>query len=760
MVFCSEKLVIMVSRREFMLKKIILKYLIYFPVFALLALAEKSLGLTGFANGLVFALVYCREKCYVYIPCFVGAELAVNFSLPALSWIGAAAVISLVTIFIHYKKSLRYRIAETVVLTVVSLIPYAVFTGTDLFSIAVTSLSFLLAPVFHYLAIIALYPPLVRGLKYRLNPNEKFALGLYLALLSAGLASFRPFEVSIYYFALGFGFLFLRSVEKSVLPFFGVCAGLGAAVGTGEIGFLAYSAFLSVVASGTSSLRSPLAAGALSLSFLCGVYFFNAATDLFILLPFVAGCFAGMCFPRKFFKKILAFQQGYHARYALRTMVNRDREDLASRLKSVSSAFGEMQKLLSDEQPEDDPEKLVKSVCENGCIACPSVRKCLEKIPDLYVSVKRLVYAALNNGKTSILDAGVSLGENCTRLGFLINLVNDSVRQYRKMQERKSGIEQGKEMVISVAGGVAGLLDDLALSVNKGLSFDPEPEKKVMEKLAQANVVATDVMIYNQDENKEITLVVRESDVNKPALKDIVSEVIGTPMAEYARRKDVKGMASVCFCPAPVYKILYGESFAAKESRSGDSGLAVKIGKHKLMFVLSDGMGTGKNASDTAERVARLIESFYKAGFGHKTIFTSVSRLLALRKNEDFSALDVVVIDTQNGEIDFIKQGGRESYLFSGNSYEVIDGGTLPIGILSESDPVVESRRLKTDDVVIMMSDGVADAVNEGEVAQIIHGSTARNMQEAADALLSDAVRLSGKRKDDMTVIALRLVRA
>ena len=93
-------------------------------------------------------------------------------------------------------------------------------------------------------------------------------------------------------------------------------------------------------------------------------------------------------------------------------------------------------------------------------------------------------------------------------------------------------------------------------------------------------------------------------------------------------------------------------------------------------------------------------------------------------------------------------------------SYEIINGGTLPIGILSESEPVVESRRLKTDDVVIMMSDGVADAVNEGEVAQIIHGSTARNMQEAADALLSDAVRLSGKRKDDMTVIALRLVRA
>ena len=742
-----------------MLKKTFLKYLIYFPVFALLALAEKSLGITGFSNGLVFALVYCREKYYVYIPCFAGAELAVNFSLPALSWIGAAAFLAALTVFVHYKKRLRYHMAETTVLTVISLIPYAVFSGTDLFSVAITSLSFLLAPVFHYLAIIALYPPLVRGLKYRLNPNEKFALGLYLALLSAGLASFRPFEVSIYYFALGFGFLFLRSVERSVLPFFGICAGLGAAVGTGELGFLAYSAFLSVVASGTSSLRSPLAAAALSLSFLCAVYFFNSATDLFILLPFVAGCALGMCFPRKFFKKILAFQQGYRARYALRTVVNRDREDLAARLKSVSSAFGEMQKLLSDEQPEDDPELLVRNVCENACISCPSVKKCLEKIPDLYISVKKLVYSALSNGRTSILDAGVSLGENCTRLAFLINLVNDSVKQYRKMQERKSGIEQGRLMVVSVAGGVADLLEELASSVNKGLAFDPEPEKHLMEKLAQANVVATDVMIYNGDGDKEITLVVRESDVNKPALKDIIGETVGMPMAEYARRKDVKGMASVCYCPAPVYKILYGESFAAKESRSGDSGLAVKIGKHKLMFVLSDGMGTGKNASDTAERVARLIESFYKAGFGHKTIFSGVSRLLALRKNEDFSALDVAVIDTQNGEIDFIKQGGRESFVFSGGSYEIINGGTLPIGILSESEPVVESRRLKTDDTVVMMSDGVADAVNEGEVAQIMSGSVL-NPQDAADSLIEEAIRLSGKKKDDMTVIVLRLVRA
>ncbi len=744
-----------------MIKKTVVKIIVYFFLFALLALTEKTLGLHGFCIAFLFALFYCREKIYIILPTFIGALLGVNFSILNAIIASVAVFLAVISFVIHYKKHLKYHVFETAVYTLLSLIPLMAFTGGDPFSIAITALSVILSLIFHYPAIVGCYPMLVRGLRYRLNSNEKFALGIILCLLSVGPAAFTPFNIEVFYFAVSLILTLAKNFERKAVTVIGLCLGLGAAFGTGSPQPLATVAVVSLACYATSKLPSPVCAAATVFSFCAFVYFFNGKLDLYAVIPLAVGCIPAMVIPQKVYKKILAARQGYQERFALRTVVNRDREELASKLKSLSSAFNDMQNLLINERPsEDNPESIVRAVCETSCVVCPKLRRCSAAIGDIAQSVRRLVLAALDNGKATLLDASVGLSENCTKLNFLINLTNDSVKEYNKNIERKSGIEQGKEMVIAQLCGTALLLDSLARSVNVNLTFDAEPEKKLIEKLGQANVIATDVCFYSDGEESEVTLVVRESDVDKSCITDIVSETTGCPMLEYSRARDVSDMASLRFARAPVYKVIYGESVSGKENRCGDTRQAVKIGLHKIMFILSDGMGTGKSAHATASRVIKLIETFYRAGFDHKTVFSNVARLLALRDKEDFSALDVCIVDTQNATIDFIKQGGRESYIFSDRACERIDGGTLPMGIIEDSEPVIARRRLKLDSMVILMSDGVADAFNGGELAELIKKTPCLNPQTAADALVNDAIRLSGGKTDDMTVIALRIVRA
>lgn len=743
-----------------MIKKAIAKFIFYFVIFALLALTERALGLAGFCVAFLFALVYCREKVYLSVPTFVGAVLLVEFSLVTGITVAAAAVPAVVISIIHYKKRLKYRLLETMLFTLLAMIPTMAFTQNDPFSIAITALSVFISVIFHYLSIIGVYPMLVRGIRYRLNPNEKFAIGVIVCVTCCGLGVFRPFNVEIFYFVFALSLMICRGIERKALVILGVCMGLGAAVGYADTSVVAYSAVCSLVCYATSKMRSPVSAAAIALVFCAATYFFNGNLNLWSAVPLAVGCLLGAVIPQKLFKKLLSVRQGYQERFALRTVVNRDREELALKLRNVSEAFNEMQTLLINERPDDEnPESIVRYVCETACVNCPHLTRCVGSIGDVAQSVRQLVIAALDNGKATILDAGLGLGENCTKLSHLLNLTNDSVRNYRKMQERKSGIEQGKEMVIVQLGGVAQLLNSLARSVSVNLSFDTEPEKKLIEKLGQANVIATDVCFYTDGNDKETSLVVRESDVDKPCIAEIVAETVGCPMTEFSRSKDVAGMASLHFCRAPIYKVLYGETASAKENRCGDTRQAVKIGFNKLMFILSDGMGTGAQAHFTAGHVIRLIETFYKAGFDHRTVFSNVSRLLALRDKEDFSALDVAIIDTQTGDIDFIKQGGRESYIFTDKECEIINGGTLPIGIIADSEPVIERRKLKPNDLVIMMSDGVADAFNAGEITELIRKTPCLNPQNATDALINDAIRLTGDRKDDMTAIALRLIR-
>ena len=176
------------------------------------------------------------------------------------------------------------------------------------------------------------------------------------------------------------------------------------------------------------------------------------------------------------------------------------------------------------------------------------------------------------------------------------------------------------------------------------------------------------------------------------------------------------------------------------------------------MFVLSDGMGTGTQAEKTAETAAHLIESFYKAGFDHKTVFGCASRLLSLRKNEDFSALDIMVADTRNGEFDFIKQGGRESYIISDGAMETIDGGTLPLGIIEDAEPLVVHKKLKGGDFIIMISDGVADRLSYADMTELLAHVKSLNPQIIADAITFEAHNRPGK-ADDMTAIVVRVVR-
>ncbi len=139
-------------------------------------------------------------------------------------------------------------------------------------------------------------------------------------------------------------------------------------------------------------------------------------------------------------------------------------------------------------------------------------------------------------------------------------------------------------------------------------------------------------------------------------------------------------------------------------------------------------------------------------------MFGCVSQLLSLRKREDFSALDVVVADTSNAEFDFIKQGGRESYLISKGNMEVIDGCSLPLGIIEETKPQIDHKRLKGGDIVVLISDGIADRLSYADMTELFGSIRSINPQVIADEIVRAAAQKPGK-IDDMTAIVIRVIK-
>ncbi len=744
-----------------MAKKIIAKIVVYSIIFLLLSLTEKFLGLFGFSVGLLFALFYCKENLFILLPTYAFASLLINFSVPYLICVSAVILVVFLVALFHYKSGKKIYLLENSILIIVSQIPVMVFFSQTLNLFALTIIGVVISVAFHYISIIVFYPVLIRGLRYRISAKEYFAAALVIIALSIGLTTITIFDIRIYYFVATAAIIVLSNIDKKQLMPLSCALGIGATIATSDPNFTAVTCILSLICLSISAAPTYLRALGVLFGYVILYYFLVDYFDLIGAIPAFVGCLISGVIPQKLYNRLSDIKQSYQQKFALRTVVNRDREEIGKKLNKISSAFYEMQQLLVSENPvEETPETLTYSVCQGCCFTCPRYARCRDKMGDTATPVSKLVLSALDNGKATLLDAGISLGENCTKLSRLISLANDTVKQYRKMQERKSGIEQGKEMVVSQLGGVSELLNELSLSLTSTLTFDTDLEKKLIEELGYANIIATDAVIYTDNEiPKEVNLIVRESDVNKAALPKILSDVVGINMEELSRARAVKGMVSLNYSLAPRYKILYGESIVSKEGRHcGDTRQAVKIAPSKIMFVLSDGMGTGISAHDTSSHMLMLIETFYKAGFSHKAIFSCVSRLLALRKKEDFSALDLAVVDLESGDVDFIKQGGRESYILSDKKLDVIQGSALPLGIVEDAEPFIERRRLKSDDILIMLSDGITDNMSNEDFATLLCGDFSKNPQDIAEAITADTIRLSDEHADDMTAMVIRLV--
>lgn len=101
-----------------------------------------------------------------------------------------------------------------------------------------------------------------------------------------------------------------------------------------------------------------------------------------------------------------------------------------------------------------------------------------------------------------------------------------------------------------------------------------------------------------------------------------------------------------------------------------------------------------------------------------------------------------------------IKAGACATYLKRGEELEVISCGALPAGMLQTADYETSERQLLSGDTIVMMTDGVADALQEEQLEELICRVQTDNAREYARRLLEQIlIRRQFEIRDDMTVL-------
>ena len=178
------------------------------------------------------------------------------------------------------------------------------------------------------------------------------------------------------------------------------------------------------------------------------------------------------------------------------------------------------------------------------------------------------------------------------------------------------------------------------------------------------------------------------------------------------------------------------------------------------MLAVCDGMGSGEEAQKMSDTTISLIENFYKADFDDETILSSVNKLLSMQMTDNYSALDICVLDLSSALADFIKVGAPAGFIKHKDSVEVLRGaGALPIGILQDIKPSIDKKVLEVNDIIILCSDGIIDAFeHEDKLKSFINNLSITNPQEIADMVVHQAISLNNSEpRDDMTCLCARL---
>ena len=123
--------------------------------------------------------------------------------------------------------------------------------------------------------------------------------------------------------------------------------------------------------------------------------------------------------------------------------------------------------------------------------------------------------------------------------------------------------------------------------------------------------------------------------------------------------------------------------------------------------------------------------------------------------------MDICSLDLYTGECEICKVGGAASFIKKCTGAERIGGESLPLGIFQKAQTERDERQLEAGDLLIMMTDGVLEALEddcEERMREMIETLEEQNPQEIAEKILSYAIcSCEGRIRDDMTVFVLCL---
>jgi stage II sporulation protein E len=369
--------------------------------------------------------------------------------------------------------------------------------------------------------------------------------------------------------------------------------------------------------------------------------------------------------------------------------------------------------------------------------------------------------AMVERGRGEAKDFPSHFSARCLHFADFLAAANGELTALLARRQYAARLQEALTAVCHQYAQLSALLNAAATELSTELTPDPQLEQTLRRHLRGLGVAAESAVFYDTCGRLRVEMAGPDLSVlERPEIQQQIATALGVPLRAPTEGEPQDGR--LVLVQAEPMSATAGIAARRKEGEvvSGDAGTWFKGEDGVLSLLLCDGMGSGPTAAAESKLALRLLEEFLQAGIEAEPALRTLSGALSLRGEQTvgFTTVDLLQIDLFSGDGAVYKMGAAPTYLRVQGQIQRIAGVSLPAGLdpSGSAKPDVSRFHLSPEDVVVLVSDGVADSREDGWVRAALASFDGESPKELALQLLEEGESHGGV-SDDRTAIVVKL---
>lgn len=602
-----------------------------------------------------------------------------------------------------------------------------------------------------------------------------FACGLLLGLRNVSVYSVSPANIVMCLLILSGALLGGIGGGAAVGAVLGVIPSLAAMVSPAAIGMYAFSGFTAGLF--VKFRRPGIIFGYLLGNILLSFYLLNSTLLVSSAVETLLSAVLFLAIPKGIYFRLSEMGKG---RTSSGTEGYRGDEYAVRRLGETGKHLGELRDSLSRLYKDNAPEteKNVASILDHIssriCSGCSLRDVCWESdFSSTYKELMRIFALSEANDGITVKELPEGFRRKCCHYKEMTAAVNCLCELYRKNEYWQQQINGSRALALSQLDHTVELLNDLIYNIGSQRAAKEVIHHKLCGELRKNGVRVDKVSVESMSPGELVLQLKTRHCLGErrcgKEIGDALSRLTGKSYA-VSQCRCGKDRDTPCLC-----RFLVGNGLSldvssvqlVKEGSAlcGDTEDTVLLADAKEALILSDGMGSGPKARKESEFTVSIVKKVLECGLGRDYAAGLVRYMMLMERKEDvYATVDLCIVDRIRREAEFVKLGAGASYLCTpGKGWKII-GGEPPKGDTALWKPTrVVREELRRGDIIIMASDGIAEAAEQGDAEDWLIPLVEENCKEApkiiGERIVNKAVIVGGGRvKDDITVTVARVV--